>query len=47
MYLDDGISTDSEPVSKIPNLKDDPKPDADKYCEVRIKQVSSHSQPPK
>lgn len=45
MYLDDGISTDSEPLSKIPNLTDDPKPDADKYCEVRIKQVSSHSLP--
>lgn len=43
MYIDDGISTDSEPLSKIPNLTDDPKPDADKYCEVRIKQVSRYS----
>lgn len=41
MYIDDGISTDSEPLSKIPNLTNDPKLNADKYCEVRIKQVSS------
>lgn len=45
MYIDDGISTDSEPLSKIPNLTDNPKPDADKYCEVRIKQVSNYSYP--
>ncbi|EHK42301.1 glycoside hydrolase family 31 protein [Trichoderma atroviride IMI 206040] len=45
MYIDDGISTDSEPLSKIPNLTDEPKPDADKYCEVRIKQVSTYSNP--
>lgn len=41
MYIDDGISTDSEPLSKIPNLTNDPTPNADKYCEVRIKQVSN------
>ncbi|GFP51923.1 alpha-glucosidase 2 [Trichoderma asperellum] len=40
MYIDDGISTDSEPLSKIPNLTNDPKLNADKYCEVRIKQVT-------
>lgn len=45
MYIDDGISTDSEPLSKIPNLTNDLKPDADKYCEVRIKQVNKHSHP--
>ncbi|KAM0256094.1 hypothetical protein ACHAQJ_005181 [Trichoderma viride] len=40
MYIDDGISTDSEPLSEIPYVKDAPRPDADKYCQVQIQQLS-------